>query len=922
MTYRLIAIGLWASLILSSADGIAATDYVADAEGLLTKGQVRAAEIQLKNAVRSDPSNMLAHYRLALVQLQLGEAAAAEHEAQVARTGGYDPDHTVPLLAQTYLAQQKYRQLLQDFPGTEGSPVERSGVLVARGYAQIALRNSEEAHKSFKQAQEIAPTAAQPLLAEAKLLMSERQFATAEPLVDQALQIDGESNEARLAKVQLLRINGNPEQALSKLNELLADAPGYAPARLERAEILLSQGKEQPAKADIDAVLAAQPGSIAGIYLDAVLAAKAKQFDKANADLQKISGSLASIPRGYYLQALVQYQLRHLDQAEDAAKRYATRNPDDLAGEKLLGALELELRRPAATIDALSKFEAAGKADAQALDLLGRAYMQVGKTGEALTAFSAAVKLAPANAGLHTNLGQAQLRAGHRSEAITDLEESLNLGPTAPAAEMLVITELAAGEWQRAIDAANKLQQAQPDSPIPGNLLGLTKLSQFDLEGARAQFAEIAKKHSDFLPARLNLARVLELQGRADEAEKVLNQVLTEQPANSFALSRLVDMLLRGGKADTAVAAAERAHNAAPAHQGITIGLIDLYIRHDGKDKALALAREEARNADGSNTALIAARARAEFAAGQKNEAADSYRRLIDINPSQIAYRRQLAALLFSMDDLDGAQQAIDKAIEADPNNPQLAEDRIAIALKTPSGVAGAVATANQLKATHPNLPTAPALEGDAYMAAKEYEKAAAAYTKAFQQSPSAMLAIRLATAKSVGGNADAGTQVLREWSAAHPDDSAVSAQLATADLAARRFDEAKKELEQVLAKRPQDPIVLNNLAWLYQQSGDPRARSVAERAYLLAPNLAQTADTLGWILVKEGQPAAALALLKEAGGTPSAAPAIRYHLAVALNEVGQRAEARQLLNELISGPANFDDKPAAQKLLAELSKG
>jgi putative PEP-CTERM system TPR-repeat lipoprotein len=920
--YRFIAIVWLAALLLSRAQGVAATNYVADAESLLAKGQMRAAEIQLKNAVRSDPSDMLAHYRLAVVQLQLGEAAAAEHEAQAARAGGYDPDHTVPLLAQTYLAQQKYGQLLQDFPGTEGSAVERSGVLVARGYAQIALRNTEEAHKSFKEAQEIAPSAAPPLLAEAKLLMAERQFATAEPLVDQALQIDGKSNEARLAKVQLLRIKGDPDQALSKLNELLADAPGYVPARLARAEILISQDKPQPAKADIDAVLAAQPGSVAGIYLDAVLAAKAKQFDKANADLQKISGSLASIPRGYYLQALVQYQLKHLDQAEDAAKRYATRNPDDLAGQKLLGALELELRRPADTIDALSKFETAGKADAQALDLLGRAYIQVGKTGEALAAFSAAVKLAPESAALHTRLGQAQLRAGHRSEGVTDLEESLNLGPSAPAAEMLVITELAAGEWQRAIDAANKLQQAQPDSPVPGNLLGLTKLAQFDLDGAGAQFADIAKKHPDFLPARLNLARALELQGKAEEAEKVLNQVLTEQPTNSIALGRLVDLLLRDGKADAAVAAAERAHSAAHTNQGITVGLIDLYLRHGDKDKALALAREEARTANGGNVALIAARARAEFAAGQKKDAADSYRRLIDINPSQIAYRRQLAALLISNDDLEGAQQEIDKAMEVAPNNPQLAEDRIAIALKTPAGVAGAVAIANQLKATHPGLPTAPALEGDAYMAAKEYEKAAAAYSKAFQQSPSAMLAVRLATAKSLGGNADAGTQVLREWSAKHQDDIGVTAQLGTADLAAHRDDEAKKELEQVLGKAPQDPIVLNNLAWLYQQSGDQRARSVAERAYLLAPNLPQTADTLGWILVKEGKPAAALGLLKEAGGTPSASPSIRYHLAVALNDVGEHAQALQLLHELTSGPTSFDEKPAAQKLLAELSKG
>jgi len=54
---------------------------------------------------------MAAHYRLAVLELQLGNAAAAEHEAKAARAGGYDPEHTVPLLAQTYLAQQKYRML-------------------------------------------------------------------------------------------------------------------------------------------------------------------------------------------------------------------------------------------------------------------------------------------------------------------------------------------------------------------------------------------------------------------------------------------------------------------------------------------------------------------------------------------------------------------------------------------------------------------------------------------------------------------------------------------------------------------------------------------------------------------------------------------------------------------------------------------
>lgn len=897
-----------------------AADYVSQADGFLAKGQLKAAEIELKKAVQADAQNFAAHYRLASVQLQLGEAAAAEHEAKVARDAGYDPEHTVPLLAETYLAQQKYKQLLEEFPGDQGGPAERAGVLVARGYAQLALQNKDEASGSFKAAQALAPDAAQPILAEAKLLLAERKFDAAEPLFDRALKIDPKSNEARLGKANVLRAAGKADQALALLDKQVDDAPFYLPARIARAEIQLSQGKDGAAKTDVQAILAAQPGSVAGIYLDALIAAKNNDFERANTQLDRISGAIASISRAYYLKAFVEFRLGHLDQASDAAQRYVARNPDDLAGEKLLGRIELALRRPVNTIDALSRFEANGKADAEALDLLGRSYMQVGKTAEALTAFGAAAKLAPADAGVQARLGQAELRAGHRSEGISDLEHSLNLAPSAPAAEMLVLTELFAGNPQRATDAANKLHQAEPNNPASANLLGLIKLAQFDLEDARQQFTELVKQNPDFLPARLNLATALELEGNPEQAEKALSEALNNQPANAIVLTRLVELLGRESKADAAVAAAERAHAAAPGNLGITIGLIDLYLRTGAKDKALALAREQSR-AEPNNLQLIAVRGRAEVAAGLDTEAAESVRRLIDIAPSQTAYRRQLAALLLSKNDVDGAQQAIDKAMETSPD-PQLAADRIAIALKA-SGVAGAVMTAHQLRDKYPNLATAPALEGDAYLAAKGYDKAADAFSKAMQQSPSGMLAVRLAQAKAAAGNKDAAAGVLRDWLSKHPGDGGVAIVLANFDLAAQRFGEAKSELEDALQKAPQNVVALNNLAWVYQRTKDPRARSLAERAYLLGPDLAQTQDTLGWILVEEGQSGKAIGLLKEASSTPSGSPTIRYHYAVALNKLGKTAEARKILSELISAPGtSFDEKPAAEKLLAELSKG
>src|SRR5436190_24137677 len=108
------------------------------------------------------------------------------------------------------------------------------------------------------------------------------------------------------------------------------------------------------------------------------------------------------------------------------------------------------------------------------------------------------------------------------------------------------------------------------------------------------------------------------------------------------------------------------------------------------------------------------------------------------------------------------------------------------------------------------------------------------------------MLAINIAKAKSAAGDADGAASLLRDWYKGHPDDRVVLALLSTYDLAAHRFDMAKAELESVGDKLSQGPVVLNNLAWLYQKTGDPKERPVAERAYLRAPNLPKTKNTLG----------------------------------------------------------------------------
>jgi Flp pilus assembly protein TadD len=124
-----------------------------------------------------------------------------------------------------------------------------------------------------------------------------------------------------------------------------------------------------------------------------------------------------------------------------------------------------------------------------------------------------------------------------------------------------------------------------------------------------------------------------------------------------------------------------------------------------------------------------------------------------------------------------------------------------------------------------------------------------------------------------------------------------------------------------VLAHQPNNPTALNNLAWVNQNQGDlTKAHALAARSYLLSPS-PQSADTLGWILVAQNEVADAISLLREAHTGAPQDPAIKYHLASALAQSGQKTEAVTLLQALATAPATgFEEKPKAAALLTQLS--
>ncbi|MGA8196017.1 MAG: XrtA/PEP-CTERM system TPR-repeat protein PrsT [Acetobacteraceae bacterium] len=910
-----LLIGAWLGVMPLTAHA----DALSDAQAAMQKGDLPTARIDLQNAVDSDPQDADAHYWLGKVSLDLGDPVSAEREARAARDRGFDVRQALPLLAQSLMAQNKYRDLLRELQPAGTDATLDASILVTRGYAQIAMNDPDAAMASFTLAEKTAPDALQPLLASARLLIARGDLEGAQWKVDRALSIEPKSPEALLGEAEVLHAKGDMNGSLAALDQVLADQPGNATALLDRAELLIAANRPETARADLDKVLTASPGNVQAIYLQAVLQVQAKDYRSADATLEKIGAFVAQIPRGYFLQAVIKEELGETAQAEEAAHRYIASVPGDLAAYKMLARIEFARRRPDLAAEALGKAIGTIRGDAEAYDLLGRAYAATGRDDDAVAAFQKAETLAPGDIGLQLRLAGAHMGTGEPEAAMSDLEHTLQLAPTAPqVGEALFSAALATGDLSKARAAIETVRAAQGDTASVQNLAALLTMAQLNFDDAAARFRDIVRQHPEFTPAQINLARVSAMQGKSSDAEEILSGILAKDPDGEPALTMLASQMMQTDRMSEAIALVEKAHNALPANAGLTANLANLYIRSGKAAQALDIINNDATAA--GSLELLGVKAAAQIDLNRKEEARETYALILKIDPTMVAARRQLEDLLVQAGDYEGARNAIKEGLVVSPRNYQLYQDYVMVDLKA-NGVDAALATAKQLQQQDRDLQSSTALIGDVYMAANRPEDAVRAYRDAMEARPSEKLAGLLTAALWRSDRRDEAITVLAEWIAQHPSDLTAMRQLSDLYIAVHRHDDAVKQLHVVLNAKPHDPLALNNLAWVYQQQGDKRAEALARQAYLVLPD-GQTADTLGWILVSDGDAARGVTLMRQAAAQESGDPRVQYHYAVALKATGGRDEAIRLLTAVVANKGDFPEKADAQKLLDALGKG
>ncbi|MCU0804994.1 MAG: PEP-CTERM system TPR-repeat protein PrsT [Burkholderiales bacterium] len=936
-TRTLAALAAAVAFALAPATGLAqkadekASKLYEDALVRYEKNDAAGAVIQLKNALRLDPRMVAGFLLLGKANLAKGDAAGAEEAfARALELGANRTEVAVPM-AQAMLQLGKQEALLERQSADGLPPAEKVELLVIRGHAYRSLGDTKSAARAFEDARAIDPKNIPAAVAHADLMMQEGKSAEAAKLADQALAIAPTDPRVWNLKGSLAQATGDSNAALAAYSKALAGDARFSDAlteaRLARLSLLLDLRRDAEAQSDVDYFAKENPDEPRALYLRAVYLSRKGDRIGAEDALRKLTRAVDPIPKEVLqrrapqlllLGGMGHYGLNQLQKARDYFEAALKADPRSIGTRKLLASILLTQGDTTGTINVLEPALKAAPNDPNALALMAAAYMGKRRYDTASGYLDRALKASGNAPSVEATLGLSLLGLGQRDIATAHLERAFKGDPTQGRAGFaLALLHLKRGEAVKAAHVAEAVAKADPGNAAAQNLLGTARGAAGDMKGARAAYEQAAKIDKTFLPAQLNLARLDSTEGNAAAARARLEGILKAQPNNAAAMYELASAELRAGRRDDAVRWLEKLHavNRRDARGGTL--LVDLYIERGEAQKALDLAKD-VNAAVPDNAEALGALGRAYIAVGNEKLAQATLAQMARVAAYDPAMLTEAARLQLQANDTRSASFSLEKALAASPD--YAAAQVLAAEVDLASGeTAKAEQRAKQIVARAPNDPAGYRLLGDAAMARKSFTEAATNYRTLLAKAPSTDGAIRLYRAIVMSGNTKQATESLETWLKAHPGDTIAMRALAESHLRAGNLVAARATYEQIVKAQGEDAAILNNLANILARQKDPKALDVAESAYKLAPNSPAVQDTLGWLLVEQGQLDKGLRHLRDARLRDPANPEIRYHLAVALAKAGRKEEARRELEPALADDAQFDGKAEARTLAKAL---
>ena len=389
---------------------------------------------------------------------------------------------------------------------------------------------------------------------------------------------------------------------------------------------------------------------------------------------------------------------------------------------------------------------------------LGSVLTKTGRLADSIAAFQDALRIAPHDMRAELGLAQTYRAVPNYDEAKRVLERAIREHPKLP--EPLA----AMGDYdlqQQTYDAAIEHLKASlalaPANIETRNLLAAAYKAKGDLANALAELQKVLAREPENALARYLRAEIYSDRNEDDLALPDARKVVELQPKNARGRVLLAKILLRAPPDSSKEEEAKRCAEAAAALEPVaatqtnsptkdseTYFLLSRAYRCAGQEEQAAKAGSEFEAASQRERSTKENEAQAMHLVQQANEAAlkndlpgalDLLQQALEKDPNSGAAYSMLAKLYYSTGDMEKASDAISKALERGPHQPDFLYVQGKI-LEKQGKLDEALAAFGQTTLINPRESDAYFEIGAIYQQRKDLPRAIAAYKKAVEISP------------------------------------------------------------------------------------------------------------------------------------------------------------------------------------------
>ncbi|MEM7405275.1 MAG: XrtA/PEP-CTERM system TPR-repeat protein PrsT [Pseudomonadota bacterium] len=925
LTVLLLALGVGSPAMAALDTAVGSNSYESALE-FFQNGRPKIAVSQLKQVLSDNPNDLPSRILLGEVYLNLGFAAAAEVQFREALRGGANLSSLVVPLATALFEQRKFDTLLDEFHAVGHVPEVQTGLLVLRGLARLEQREPEAAAKAFADALRISPTEGAPYLGRAQVRLFKGQLSEAERDARTATEFDPGSAQAWYVRGIIATHMSQNANAHDYLSKSLDINPQNMPARAARATLDIHAGRMEAAREDVEFVRNNTPDDAQAAYLHARILEHDGKTEEALSALAAASSTITALPPEYVrnhaptlmLSGYVSIALKKYEEAFKHFSIFVARFPSHLGARQVLARLHIRRKELRDAFDVLQPVFARSGNDARMLALRATLLVGLGRNREAVPVLAALHREDPDDVQLLMRYARALLQSGDRSTGFELLNRVLELEPENELAALTLGTSsMQVGDAERALEMADQVLKHNPESVNAFNLKGTALIALKKAKEGRLALEQGLLLAPGHVSMSRNLARMLVIDGNIEAATAIYDKVLEVHPESLSTMLQYAAVLEKNGRYAESEQVLQKARSVAGLDVTPSIRLIDQYLRRSNLDGARSVLRElEAEQRE--NLAVMEARGRVEIARGESYKARATFENMARLAGFDGKLLRQIAQLQMRVEDYAGARWSLQKATKSQPGDvrPLIGLLKVELRMGQASKARKHFAKLEELMPDQPNLHS---LRGDILIAESRFEEAAAAYELSMERAGRRISSVVIKRYKALGSadQVQAAEQYLLDWLRTNPDDVIARMQLGAGYVRAGDLERARGVYEEVLTRRPGNIMALNNLASLLRDSDPARALELAQRAYDLEPEMPPVLDTLGWVLVKQGEYDRGLKLLRTALARAGSRPEINYHIAVALDGAGRRDSAVKQLRAAVNSSRDFPGRSEAEALLS-----